>query len=292
MEYYISGVLCLLCLVPLSAIAQQDTTVSVRASLTAGGEASFWLSPSGDFAFGFRQIDGTHLFLLSIWYDKVPDKTIVWYPTATEPLEPVPRGSMVELTAENGLVLADPQGNKIWRSSIDAGVVAYASMNDTGNFVLTSRNSDRLWQSFDHPTDTLLPGQVLEINEQLISRRKENNFSRGRFELSFQDDGNLVLYTINLPTKFRYDSYYSTATFDSANISNAGHRLVFNESGYLYILRRNGQRFDLTRQGAVPTTDGYHRATLNFDGVFSQYFYQKATNLSGWWAERKSIFLC
>ncbi|KAI7738693.1 hypothetical protein M8C21_030795 [Ambrosia artemisiifolia] len=68
-------------LVPFSIIAQQTNekgSVPVGASLMAMDNGIPWLSPSGDFAFGFqRQKDS---FLLSIWYDKISEKTVVWYP--------------------------------------------------------------------------------------------------------------------------------------------------------------------------------------------------------------------
>jgi hypothetical protein len=35
---------------------------------------------------------------------------------------------------------------------------AVALLLDTGNFILQSRNFMQIWQSFDHPTDTILPG--------------------------------------------------------------------------------------------------------------------------------------
>ncbi|XP_022979575.1 LOW QUALITY PROTEIN: G-type lectin S-receptor-like serine/threonine-protein kinase LECRK4 [Cucurbita maxima] len=36
-------------------------------------------------------------------------------------------------------------------------------MSDDGNFQLLNFSSDPIWQSFDHPTDTLLPGQVFKL---------------------------------------------------------------------------------------------------------------------------------
>ncbi|PWA60069.1 bulb-type lectin domain-containing protein [Artemisia annua] len=69
------------------------------------------LSPSGEFTFGFQQVQGNENFLLSIWYDKIPDKTIVWYPR-NGPM--VSQGSKLELTNGHGLVLSDPQGRHVW----------------------------------------------------------------------------------------------------------------------------------------------------------------------------------
>ncbi|CAI9303895.1 unnamed protein product [Lactuca saligna] len=89
------------------AAQQNDGSVSVGASLTATPDVKPWLSSSGEFAFGFQQVQGNDNFLLSIWYDKIPDKTIIWYP---EEGRMVPTGSKVELLRASGLVLSDPQG--------------------------------------------------------------------------------------------------------------------------------------------------------------------------------------
>lgn len=172
------------------AIAQTNGTFPIGMSLTANDEVPSWLSPSGDFAFGFHQLDNKDQFLLSIWYAKIPDKTIVWYANGDNP---APRGSKVELTADGGLVLNDPQGKEIWRSEPIIGSVAYGVMNDTGNFVLESSNSNKLWQSFDYPTDTMLPTQTMMRGGVLSSRKSATNFSTGRFQFRLLNDGNLVL---------------------------------------------------------------------------------------------------
>ena len=94
----------LLLLLPIySTVAQTNVAITLGASLSATDNSS-WLSPSGDFAFGFHQLNNTNLFLLSIWYAKIPEKIVVWY--ASETL--APRGSQVNLTADNGLVLTSP----------------------------------------------------------------------------------------------------------------------------------------------------------------------------------------
>ncbi|KAL9455300.1 hypothetical protein AB3S75_010668 [Citrus x aurantiifolia] len=277
------------------AIAQNNGTVPVGATLTAGSTSFPWLSPSGDFAFGFRQRDeessSNDLFLLSIFYNKIHEKTVVWYTDNKDQNPAVPRGSQVKLTADQGLVLNDPQGKQVWSSKFDIGTVAVGHMNDTGNFMLASSSSSRLWDSFSNPTDTLLPGQTMETEQGLFSRKSDTNFSRGRFQFRLLEDGNLVLNIANLATGFAYDAYYISGTYDPANSSNSGYRVTFNESGYMYISRRNGGRFDLTTERVVPAADFYYRATLNFDGVFAQYFYPKNGN-GNWsiaWSEPENI---
>ncbi|CAA3025690.1 G-type lectin S-receptor-like serine threonine-kinase RLK1 [Olea europaea subsp. europaea] len=98
---------------------------------------AFSLSPSGDFAFGFQKLQDNDQFLLSIWYNKIPAKTIVWYPKDTSP---VSRGSTVEIDTQNGLVLRDPQGSRLWRTENIVDSVSGGFMNDTGNFVISRRD--------------------------------------------------------------------------------------------------------------------------------------------------------
>uniref|UniRef100_A0A2N9HW91 Non-specific serine/threonine protein kinase n=1 Tax=Fagus sylvatica TaxID=28930 RepID=A0A2N9HW91_FAGSY len=254
--------------------------------LTAGDNSTPWLSSSGDFAFGFRQLTNQKdLFLLSIWFDKIPDKTIVWYPIEDKPTV---KGSKVELIADRGLVLTGPLGEELWTTNTTGTLYGY--MNDTGNFVLQDSDYNNIWESFKDPSDTLLPTQIMERGGVLSSRRSETNFSKGRFQLRLVDNGNLVLNTINLPTDNPNEAYYaSQTTAGDSNPSSPGKQLIFNESGYLFILRENNQRFALKQEKVDSTANFYFRATLNFDGVFIQYSHPKTSNANGSWTPLWSV---
>ncbi|GJT58489.1 G-type lectin S-receptor-like serine/threonine-protein kinase LECRK3 [Tanacetum coccineum] len=275
----------------LHGLAAQRTngSVYVGASLTAARDATPWLSPSGDFAFGFQQVQGNENYLLSIWFDKIPDKTIVWYPR-NGPM--VSQGSKVELTNDLGLVLSDPQGRQVW-SSGSISDLAYGAMNDTGNFMLVGSDSSKKWESFNFPADTILPTQSLARNGEINSKMSQKNFTGGRFQLRLLEDGNLVLNSIDLSFGSAGYIYYSSDTEDDSNSTNSGDKLILDATGYMYILKRNGETSDLTKRGAIPSGDYYFRATLDFDGVFTQYYYPKnPTGNTSWeviWFEPKDI---
>ncbi|WCJ36975.1 G-type lectin S-receptor-like serine/threonine-protein kinase RLK1 [Euphorbia peplus] len=270
-------VLCIL-LLPCQLLAQNRGQVNVGSSLIAGDEAEEpWISPAGDFAFGFQQLENKGLYLLAIWYYRIPDKTIVWYANGDDP---VPARAKVELTSDRGLVLTNPQGVEIWRSGISMGEATYSLMNDTGNFVVKDTADETLWQSFEHPRDTLLPGQTLERGGRILnSRLRENNFSLGSFQFRLIPDGNGVLNSNNLPTGSAYDAYYWTNTV-ATNSTNAGLQIVFNESGYLYVLRASNKREVITPGIVVSAAEHYHRVILHFDGVLVQYSYPKNSTRS------------
>ena len=124
---------------PCTIIAQTSRNVSLGSSLAAENNvnSSFWPSPSGEFAFGFRQI-GKYGFLLAIWFNKIPERTIVWSANRNSL---VPQGSKVELTSDGQFVLNDARGNQIWYADSSRTGVSHAAMLDTGNFVLANQNS-------------------------------------------------------------------------------------------------------------------------------------------------------
>ncbi|XP_026429515.1 uncharacterized protein LOC113325863 [Papaver somniferum] len=81
---------------------------------------------------------------------------------------PVGKDAILELDNSGNLVLSD--GNIIvWSSNTSDSGVHTAEMSDTGNFVLYNTYLSPVWQSFSHPTNTLLPGQNLTVSLELAS---------------------------------------------------------------------------------------------------------------------------
>ncbi|KAK1287807.1 Receptor-like serine/threonine-protein kinase SD1-6 [Acorus calamus] len=265
--------LSILIISPLTSTAQTHTNISLGSSLSTPTTKTTpsWTSPSGDFAFGFLSLpNNTTLFLLAIYINNIPEKTIVWSANGDNP---VPAGSNVTLTSNGQLVLSDPNGRQPWTSNTGGGGVTHAAMLDNGNFVLaTANSSNNAWESFNHPTDTILSSQELGLGSALLAHITETNYSSGRFTLQVQTDGNLVLYYINQITKNNYGHYWASNTVGS------GVKLVFDVSGSVYFALQNNTVFNVSESG-VSTKDYYQRATLDPDGVFRQYIYPK-TNMS------------
>ncbi|RXI03877.1 hypothetical protein DVH24_038151 [Malus domestica] len=245
---------------------QTAKNISLGSSLTALNEnSSSWTSPSGDFAIGFQRI-GKEGFLLAIWFDKIKDKTIVWSANG-ENL--VPEGSKVELSNGGEFMLNDATGKRIWSAQSVGPGVAYASMLDTGNFVLADRSSSNVWESFDEPTDTILPTQILNQNDVLFARYTATNYSRGRFMFVLQSDGNLLLYTTRFPLPTNNFAYYATMTMYT------GFQVIFNQSGYLYLIAKNGSILNMVSSNTVSMQNFYHKVTLEHDGVLRHSVHPK-----------------
>ncbi|KAJ0669735.1 putative protein kinase RLK-Pelle-SD-2b family [Helianthus annuus] len=86
------------------------------------------------------------------------------------------------------------------------------NLTDSGNLVLFDVNGSVVWQSFDYPTDSLLPGQRLFQGQQLIPSVSSTNWTaqKGLFSLQLTDEGLLAYVGSNPP-----QVYYERTRFDS-----------------------------------------------------------------------------
>ncbi|CAN1263442.1 G-type lectin S-receptor-like serine/threonine-protein kinase LECRK1 [Linum perenne] len=261
--------------------SQSRRNVSLGSTLTADSNSNdYWISPSGDFAFGFQRVNNsTNGFLVAILFDKMPERTIVWSANRNRL---APSGSTVQLTSGGRLVVADPSGRQLW-TPIEASA-SYAAMLDTGNFVLAARDSSTLWESFDHPTDTLLPTQILNRGSQLIAKYSRTNHSLGRFKFILQNDGYLGQFTTTYPqmgSNFGYWNFPSPAPL--------GHRLIFNLSGFMYLASNNGSVLSSVFSNGESNQEFYQRVTLDFDGVLRYYVYPKDSRGGNRWSSGWTI---
>ncbi|MED6179884.1 hypothetical protein PIB30_004939 [Stylosanthes scabra] len=266
----------------MSSSSQDSRQIAPGSSLYPTTQPTSWLSPSGFFAFGFyHQEHGG--FALGIWL--VATNTVVWSATSISsddpPLTPTAK---LELTKQGKLVLQTQENENNHVVVANTTETAYsASMLDSGNFVLYNHNSTIIWQSFDHPTDTILGGQSLPCGAQLVSA--SGSSARPRFVLAMQFDGNLVLYagdTANTPS----DAYWSseTQTYNPSSIlyldANHGYLLI-NDSTSSSIIKSLYSASSSPTRGTI-----IYRATLDTDGFFRLYAHDisntNLTTLQGW----------
>ncbi|KAL0006630.1 hypothetical protein SO802_008132 [Lithocarpus litseifolius] len=173
-------------------------------------------SSSSEFSFGFRRFqinEKESQFLLAIWFTKTKDQTIVWSANGNEP---APQGSTLMQNSSSAFVLNDPNGKELWKAPGNGSKSSCAAILDNGNLVILDEQYNSIWESFKEPTDTILPGQILYMNTTLKSHQSTTNYSYGRFHLSLQLDGNLVLYYINMPSEVLNHAYFATMTIDDA----------------------------------------------------------------------------
>ncbi|GLJ05476.1 hypothetical protein SUGI_0018830 [Cryptomeria japonica] len=212
------------------------------------------------FAFGFYPVTPT-LYVLGVWFDSIASQILVWTVIKDERDIPLRNAATLKLT-NNGLNLYDDQTNLKWSIAVSE-MVASASMLDSGNFVLLNAQSNPIWQSFDHPTDTLLPSQMLKWKAVMFSKVSPASYSTGRFQLSMQEDGNLVLYNAER-TGVDDGAYWATVT--SGELS-----LKFETSGLLHIVNITNMTVYTLTEGDARDEQFLCRVTLGSEGILAQY---------------------
>ncbi|WVZ12276.1 hypothetical protein V8G54_016806 [Vigna mungo] len=243
--------------------------IQSNTSITAGSNST-WKSSSSDFEFGFYHLPNG-LFLVGIWFGRIPERTLVWY--LAPPVEP---NSQIQFTSAGQLVVVHPNGTTAQTiySGGNGGAATSATMQDDGNFVMKNSNLRPVWESFNFPADTILPGQTLQTNHSLYSKgRGPSNYSLGNFMLQMQGDGNLLLKAHQWADPAYW--FTSTTTPDVNLLFNATTALMYLVGG------GTGNIYSITNTTPTPVEDYYHRAAIDENGNFQQYAYRKR-NGSGW----------
>nr|GMC98182.1 G-type lectin S-receptor-like serine/threonine-protein kinase At4g27290 isoform X1 [Ipomoea batatas] len=133
-------------------------------------------SPNGRFELGFFTPGQSSNYYIGIWYKNISPQTVVWVANRVTPISSSAIKSSKLRILDGDLVLVDGAQNLVWSTNLSASSVTTAKPNsvlatlgDSGNLVL-SEDGTPLWQSFDHPTHTFLPGAKFGYNKRTKRR--------------------------------------------------------------------------------------------------------------------------
>ncbi|XP_035547506.1 G-type lectin S-receptor-like serine/threonine-protein kinase At1g11410 [Juglans regia] len=125
------------------------------------------ISKKKNFSIGFFSPTNSNFRYLGIWFTKVTEQTLVWVANRNDPFND--SSGVLSINQDGNLVLHDSFNRSIWSTnvSVQGQASTTAQLLDSGNLVLVQENNKKvLWQSFDYPTDTLLPNMSLGLNRR------------------------------------------------------------------------------------------------------------------------------
>lgn len=147
------------------------------------------------YALGFFSPGNSVKRYVGIWYNQISEQTLVWVANRDNPINGT--SGVLAVNIQGNLVLYERNQSTVpvWQaniSNVSAGSPA-AQLLDSGNLVLIRNDTgETLWQSFDHPTDTLLPNMRLGwdkrtgLNRYLTAWKSPDDPGSGNF--SFKMD--------------------------------------------------------------------------------------------------------
>lgn len=143
------------------------------------------------FELGFFRPGQSSNYYVGIWYMNISEQVVVWVANRDLPLT----GSSPILSISNDGNLVITEGKITYRvSDIASSQNTSASLLDSGNLILRNGNSDILWQSFDYPSHTFLPGMKFGYSRKtgkvwsLTSWKSAEDPSLGNAELKMDPD--------------------------------------------------------------------------------------------------------
>ncbi|CAK9327377.1 unnamed protein product [Citrullus colocynthis] len=157
--------------------------------------------------FGFN--NSTTRRYVGIWYNKIPQFTLVWVANRSEPLNDN-TGTLALDRRGNLLLFTSKQTVSLWstNATIESNDDVLIKLWNTGNFALIERQSQKvIWQSFDYPSHVFLPYMKLGLNWRtginwfLTSWKAQDDPGTGNFSCRIDPTGypQLILYNGNVP---------------------------------------------------------------------------------------------
>ncbi|KAM1010104.1 hypothetical protein TB1_044748 [Malus domestica] len=162
-------------------------TITYDTPITDGVESGTLVSSGGRFELGFFSPSptGTQRYV-GIWYHQLSPRTVVWVANRESPVLNSTSTGILALKDGNLHVL-DITGKSYWSTEVETSksLTRTVTLMDSGNLVL-SNGDDKLtvnilWQSFQSPTDTFIPGMVMNKSLELTSWRGEDDPGSGKF---------------------------------------------------------------------------------------------------------------
>ncbi|XP_052201096.1 receptor-like serine/threonine-protein kinase SD1-8 isoform X2 [Diospyros lotus] len=150
---------------------------------------------------GFFSLGNSGKWYVGVWYKNInPVRTIVWVANRDNPL--TSSSGSLKIGEDGNLLLVDEAANSVvWSSSNQTSSAnsSVAQLLDSGNLIVRRENDvdpeNYIWQSFDHPTDTLLPGMKLGwdrksgVNRYITSWKRSDDPSTGDYYFKMDVDG-------------------------------------------------------------------------------------------------------
>ncbi|XP_073027203.1 G-type lectin S-receptor-like serine/threonine-protein kinase At4g27290 [Primulina eburnea] len=125
------------------------------------------VSSDGVFELGFFKPGNSVNRYVGMWYKNIPDRKFLWVANKNAPL--TSGGGLLKVVQPGLLVLLNDTNNTVWSSNKSRPVQnPIAQLLESGNLVVRDANDDRpenfLWQSFDYPTNVVIPGMKFGWN--------------------------------------------------------------------------------------------------------------------------------
>ncbi|KAF8409406.1 hypothetical protein HHK36_005482 [Tetracentron sinense] len=234
------------------------------------------------FELGFFSLGNSTNYFVGIWYKKIPVKTVVWVANREQPLTRPP--GILTINMEGNLVISDGRTSySVSELSSIRNSTSSATLLDSGNLILRDSNSDVLWQSFDYPSHTFLPGMMLGSNNKtgkawtLTSWRSEEDPAPGSFSMKLDPENSAQFFIMQ-----GSERHWSSGVWNGRNFSQVPEMRLNRIFNFSYVTNQNESYFTYDLYDASIIS----RWVLDLSGQIQQLSWlEKAQEWNLFWAQ-------
>lgn len=218
---------------------------------------------------------------VGIWYYNFSIDTVLWVANRESPV--TDKLGSLAIGDDGSLVVLDGTKRIIWSSNTSVPKNnSLVQLMDNGNLVLNNSGSVA-WQSFDHPSNTYMPGMKAgldlrtHVNQKLTSWTSEDDPAPGNFSLGMDPSESTQIFMWD-GTKPRWRSgRWNGQVFIGVQDMVAG---------YVYGFRLSNFEQEQKMYFYYNELNSSHRYVLTWDGIAKHMIWRNDTN--GWyqfWAQ-------
>ncbi|XP_019169087.1 PREDICTED: G-type lectin S-receptor-like serine/threonine-protein kinase At1g11410 isoform X2 [Ipomoea nil] len=248
------------------------------------------ISNAKSFALGFftpgKNSTGGKRYV-GIWYRKIPDQLVVWVANRNNPVNGT--SGILFIDSTGNLVIQDNKTNvSVWSTSLSfpttgINLKAYsAKLQETGNLVLYHDHPDSRatpWQSFDYPTNTILPNMKIGVDKKtglerfVTSWKSPDDPSPGEYVLRWELKGmpQSIVYKDKTQPVWRIGSWNGVRWSGIPEMTS-------NINSYIYIENQD----EVSMQFLTMDPSVYTIVMVNESGAFSKIIWQGDDEMKRW----------
>ncbi|KAJ7968433.1 G-type lectin S-receptor-like Serine/Threonine-kinase [Quillaja saponaria] len=247
-------------------------------------------SKNSRFKLGFFSLENSTNRYVGIWY--FSQSTVIWVANRNKPLRDT--SGIVTISEDGNLVVLNGQKEVVWSSNVsNTANNSSAQLSDSGNLVLqdNSRSKTTVWESFQHPSDTMLPTMKISTDKrtgekiQLTSWKSSSDPSIGSYSFSLEPLNVPEVFTWNGTSPYWRSGPWRSGTWNGQIFTGVTEM----NSGYL-----DGFKLGEEEEGTVYLTFAFADDSdlsifvLNSEGILERRYWNGEKDI--WkvgWAEPK-----
>ncbi|XP_057537117.1 G-type lectin S-receptor-like serine/threonine-protein kinase At1g11330 [Amaranthus tricolor] len=244
------------------------------------------VSDNSLFTLGFFSFPNTSNRYVGIWYTHPTAKEVIWVANRNKPL--TDSSGVLKLSVDGNLQISNARNETLWSSNVThpGANFSVARLLDYGDLVVqgfssnaTRENGTLIWQSFEHPTDSVLPNMRFtltpnsDLRQVLQAWTGPSDPSEGRFSIGTNSLGlfQIIIYDGDQP--YWRSGPWNGNIFIGTRYHNTGYGNILVNTGS-FTQQEVGGMLSLIFAGANQTLLSHY--VLTHKGIIAQRWWDSS----------------